>query len=62
MSSVIKIVLLVVFSTIILYSCGPRPYYKTAEGKRKQKHYNSIQYNQKEYFDKKNERKRRRHY
>ncbi len=30
---------------IILSSCaGSKPYYKTAEGKRKQKYYNDIQF------------------
>lgn len=30
---------------IIFSACaGPKPYYKTAEGKRKQKYYNDIQY------------------
>jgi hypothetical protein len=27
-----------------LFSCGPRPGYKTLEGKRKLKYYNSIQF------------------
>jgi hypothetical protein len=27
-----------------LTGCGPKPYYKTAKGKKKQKYYNSIQY------------------
>ncbi|HTF19901.1 MAG TPA: hypothetical protein VK658_17635 [Chryseolinea sp.] len=27
-----------------LAACGPKPYYKTAKGKKKQKYYNSIQY------------------
>lgn len=30
--------------SIILGACGPKPYYKTAEGKRKQKYYNEIQF------------------
>ena len=25
-------------------ACGPKPYYKTAEGRKKQKHYNALQY------------------
>jgi hypothetical protein len=30
---------------IIFSACaGPKPYYKTAEGKRKQKYYNEIQF------------------
>jgi hypothetical protein len=27
-----------------LTGCGPKPYYKTGKGKKKQKYYNSIQY------------------
>lgn len=30
---------------ILLSSCGPKPQYKTAEGKKKLKYYNDIQYN-----------------
>jgi hypothetical protein len=34
---------------IILSSCaGPKSYYQTAEGKRKQKYYNAIQFGQKD--------------
>jgi hypothetical protein len=39
----------VVFSMLTVFlasliSCGPKPYYKTLEGKRKQKYYNAIQF------------------
>lgn len=27
-----------------LAGCGPKPYYQTAEGRKKQKYYNSIQF------------------
>jgi len=30
---------------LIFTSCGPKPQYKTREGKRKQKYYNKQQYN-----------------
>lgn len=36
--------LLVAFLFSFLFSCGPRPAYKTAEGKRKLKYYNDIQF------------------
>ncbi len=40
-----KVVGLCFVAAILLSSCaGPRPYYKTAEGKRKQKYYNEIQF------------------
>lgn len=32
---------------VILASCGPKPQYKTAQGKRKLKYYNDIQYERK---------------
>ncbi len=35
---------LILICLMILSSCGPRPQYKTAKGKKKLKHYNSIQY------------------
>ena len=42
MKKVVGIVLVVSF---IMTGClGPKPYYKTAEGKRKQKYYNDIQF------------------
>lgn len=30
---------------LILFSCGPKPQWKTREGKKKLKRYNSLQYN-----------------
>ncbi len=39
-----KVVGLCLVAVIILSSCGPKPYYKTAEGKKKQKYYNEIQF------------------
>jgi len=36
---------IVVFILVFLISaCGPKAYYKTSEGKKKQKYYNDIQY------------------
>lgn len=35
-----------VSALILLSACGPKPYYLTHEGKRKQRYYNSIQYGQ----------------
>jgi hypothetical protein len=39
-----KVAGLLVAASIIFGSCAPKPYYKTAEGKRKQKYYNEIQF------------------
>lgn len=39
-----KKVIVVLFVAFVVASCGPKPYYKTAEGKRKQKYYNEIQF------------------
>jgi hypothetical protein len=41
MKRVVAIVFLFLF---ILGACGPKPYYKTAKGKKKQKYYNDIQF------------------
>lgn len=35
-----------VSALILLSACGPKPYYLTHEGKKKQRYYNSIQYGQ----------------
>ncbi len=39
-----KSVSLFIVFVIFLSACGPKPQYKTKEGKRKNKYYNSIQY------------------
>ena len=39
-----KIVGIAVLFLFILSSCGPKPYYKTAKGKKKTKYYNEIQF------------------
>ncbi len=41
MKRIVGIGLILVF---VLGSCGPKPYYKTAKGKKKQKYYNDIQF------------------
>ena len=39
-----KITALVVLVLFALGACGPKAYYKTAKGKKKQKYYNEIQF------------------
>ena len=39
-----KIVGFLILSAILVTACGPKAYYKTKEGKKKQKYYNDIQY------------------
>ena len=39
-----KIVGFLVLVLFVLSGCGPKPYYKTAKGKKKQKYYNEIQF------------------
>lgn len=34
----------IVMTLFVFCSCGPKPYYQTSEGKKKQKYYNEIQY------------------
>lgn len=41
-----KLIGLLLVMLFVLGSCGPKPYYETAEGKKKLKHYNRIQYGQ----------------
>lgn len=41
MKRIAGIVILFVF---VLSACGPKPYYKTSKGKKKQKYYNDIQF------------------
>ena len=44
-----RMIAIVVLALIVLSSCATeKPYYTTAEGKRKQRYYNAIQYGQKE--------------
>jgi len=39
-----KIAGLLLFVLFALGACGPKAYYKTAKGKKKQKYYNEIQF------------------
>jgi hypothetical protein len=40
-----KLVVIILWSVaIMLAGCGPKPYYKTKKGKKKQKYYNEIQF------------------
>ena len=40
-----KLVGILMVASIVFSACStPKPYYKTAEGKRKQKYYNEIQF------------------
>ena len=43
-----KCFVLFVSALILFTSCGPKPAYKTANGKKKLKYYNAIQFGQKE--------------
>ncbi len=36
---------------VFLTSCGPKPYYQTNEGRKKQKYYNEIQFSGKSSAD-----------
>jgi len=41
----IKVIIsLAIIFMLLLTSCGPKPYYKTKEGKKKWKRINSLQY------------------
>lgn len=44
MKAIMKFVSFLVVGIILLSACGPKPQYKTRVGKKKLKHYNSIQY------------------
>jgi hypothetical protein len=39
-----KIIVAVALALFVFSACGPKPYYKTAKGKKKQKYYNDIQF------------------
>lgn len=39
-----KIIGLLLACSILIGACGPKPYYKTAKGKKKTKYYNDIQF------------------
>lgn len=37
-----------IVAAIFISACSQKPYYKTAEGKRKLKYYNAVQFGQKD--------------
>jgi len=39
-----KLVILLLALSFLFAACGPRPQYKTMEGKKKLKHYNQLQF------------------
>lgn len=39
-----KVAVIAIALLFALAGCGPKPYYKTAKGKKKQKYYNDIQF------------------
>jgi hypothetical protein len=39
-----KVIGLLLLLVVLVSACGPKSYYKTKEGKRKQKYYNDIQF------------------
>jgi hypothetical protein len=39
-----KVTVIALLGVFMLASCGPKPYYQTREGKKKQKYYNDIQF------------------
>jgi len=40
-----KYLIFTLLSLLLLGACAPKPMYKTREGKKKQKHYNQLQFN-----------------
>lgn len=51
MKGIIAEILVVALMLMLFASCGPRPQYKTAEGKKKLKYYNAIQYDRADVAD-----------
>lgn len=39
-----KVTVIALLGGFMFTSCGPKPYYQTREGKKKQKYYNEIQF------------------
>jgi hypothetical protein len=39
-----KVTVIALLAGFMFASCGPKPYYQTREGKKKQKYYNDIQF------------------
>jgi hypothetical protein len=47
-----KILALLTLTLLLLGAChSPKPYYKTSSGKKKQKHYNKLQYGERKVFN-----------
>ncbi|QSE97303.1 hypothetical protein [Fulvivirga lutea] len=51
MKGIIAEILVVALMLVLFASCGPRPQYKTAKGKKKLKYYNSVQYDRVDVAD-----------
>ena len=45
MKALSKVLVLVVVIPPLIFSCGPKPQYKTSAGKKKLQHYNALQFN-----------------
>ena len=39
-----RILIVALLVSFVFAACGPKPYYQTREGKKKQKYYNDIQF------------------
>ncbi|HMP98564.1 MAG TPA: hypothetical protein PKC24_02210 [Cyclobacteriaceae bacterium] len=39
------IIIITLLGVFLLSACAPKPMYKTSKGKKKQKYYNQLQYN-----------------
>lgn len=48
MKKIVKVLSVVVSCCFLFIACGPKPQYRTRLGKKKLKHYNSIQYDRAE--------------
>ena len=48
MKALSKVLVLVVIP-LLIFSCGPKPQYKTAAGKKKLQHYNALQFNKSDW-------------
>ncbi|MCA6077919.1 hypothetical protein [Fulvivirga sedimenti] len=51
MKRIVITVMSVFLVGLIAVSCGPKPQYKTAQGKKKLKYYNDIQYDRNKVTD-----------
>jgi hypothetical protein len=46
----ISVLVLLAFSISLVLSCGPKPAYKTVEGKKKLEHYNKLQFGERKKY------------